>query len=56
MLLASLYMSIASLINGVRTHSVPWWFVGYTLLVGHHLLRLYQVFPPPLPWTDVMIL
>ncbi len=43
MLLASLYMSISSLINGVRTHSVPWWFIGYTMLVCHHLLRLYQL-------------
>ena len=43
MLVASLYMSIASLINGVRSQSVPWWFIGYTSLVVHHLLRLYQL-------------
>ena len=43
MLVASLYMSIASLINGVRGQFVPWWFVGYTMLVVHHLLRLYQL-------------
>ena len=43
MLLASLYMSISSLINGVKSKSVPWYFFGYTCLVCHHLLRIYQL-------------
>lgn len=39
----ALYLSVSSLINGVKTDSVPWWMVGYTLLIMHYLLKMYQV-------------
>lgn len=42
-LLVSLYLSISSLIIGVKTKSIPWWMCGYTLLILHYILRMYQL-------------
>lgn len=42
-LLVSLYLSISSLINGVKSGTVPWWMIGYSLLILHYLLKMYQL-------------
>ena len=28
---------------GVRADTIPWWVLGYTLLIVHYLLKLFQV-------------
>jgi len=38
-----LFLSISSLIIGIRSDTVPWWVAGYTLLIIHYFLKLYQV-------------
>ena len=38
-----LYLSISSVIMGVRADTIPWWVLGYTLLIVHYLLKLFQV-------------
>ena len=39
-----LYLSLSSIIIGVRSQTIPWWVTGYTLLIIHFLLKLFQVF------------